>query len=781
MMEIACALALFAAAEGAMKMPILPDGLGVNIHFTDPRAGEMTMLADGGFRWVRMDFVWSATEKEKGRYDFAAYDRLLSELDKKGIRALFILDYGNDLYDGGLSPRSEEARSAFARWAAAAVARFRGRGILWEMWNEPNIPQFWKPSPNADDYARLALAVGKAIRQAAPEETYIGPATSGIDFGFLESCFRAGLLEYWDAVSVHPYRQSVPETAAAEYRALRLLISRYAPKGKAIPILSGEWGYSSVWGGFDEASQGRMLPRQWLTNLANDIPLSIWYDWHDDGRDPKEPEHHFGTVRHEYNPSGPTCYEPKPAYLAARTLASSLAGFRFDKALAVGGPQDHVLLFVRDAAAGAASEIRLAAWTSAHEPRSVVVPASPGCFRVTGHTGEELPPLQADAAGLRVELTPSPKYLVPEKPNELLAIAAAWERAPLELPVKAPARATLSLGLRNPLSRALTVTGPAGNEAKLAPGARVAFTVEADVERSEEPVPLRMELAVGRAGIVAQETMAVATNPLRAVLLPPAGGSLQARIEDPSGEGLRGRAVLVCGEGLDCPRPEVPVEMRQGESEKVVSFRLGRPAAASYRAGLRILDDAGRVALSVPAREFRPVDDFSRYPAGSAPAAYSVHPDGDAKVTSEQAISAGQPREGPPAPGVGCLRLVYRFAPGWKFVRVSPATEELRRIEGRPRALGMWIHGDGQGNWARLRIVDSTGQAIQPGGMRIAWKGWRYVTFPLDGSGAGHWGGANDGVPHYPVRWDTLFLLDNAEQSRPTQGEVFIASPTLVF
>ena len=48
------------------------DGAGVNIHFTNPRSGEMKMLAEGGFRWVRIDFAWGPTERERGRYDFAA-------------------------------------------------------------------------------------------------------------------------------------------------------------------------------------------------------------------------------------------------------------------------------------------------------------------------------------------------------------------------------------------------------------------------------------------------------------------------------------------------------------------------------------------------------------------------------------------------------------------------------------------------------------------------------------------------------------------------------------
>src|SRR5258705_5678433 len=53
----------------------IPEGFGVNIHFTDPRPGEIKMLSDAGFRWVRMDLKWDLTEKEPGRFDFSSYDR----------------------------------------------------------------------------------------------------------------------------------------------------------------------------------------------------------------------------------------------------------------------------------------------------------------------------------------------------------------------------------------------------------------------------------------------------------------------------------------------------------------------------------------------------------------------------------------------------------------------------------------------------------------------------------------------------------------------------------
>ena len=162
----------FVAAAGLPEL-VVPEGLGVNIHFTDPRAGEIEMLVEGGFRWVRMDFAWEATEREKGKYDFTAYDRLLANLEKHHLRTMLILDYANRHYDQGLSPASDEGRKAFARWAVAAARHFRGRDILWEMHNEPNI-QFWKPKPDVQQYIELALEVGRALRQAEPGEQYMG-------------------------------------------------------------------------------------------------------------------------------------------------------------------------------------------------------------------------------------------------------------------------------------------------------------------------------------------------------------------------------------------------------------------------------------------------------------------------------------------------------------------------------------------------------------------------------------------------------------------------------
>src|SRR5215470_14069536 len=148
---IASLLPLTGYGQTSLPAPTVPEGFGVNIHFTDPQPGEMARFAEAGYGVARMDLFWNQVEKEKGKYDFSAYDRLVGHLKQAGARALFILDYGSDLYQEG-SPRSPESRAAFARFAGAAAAHFRGRGALFEIWNEPNGGGFWFPKPDPDQY-----------------------------------------------------------------------------------------------------------------------------------------------------------------------------------------------------------------------------------------------------------------------------------------------------------------------------------------------------------------------------------------------------------------------------------------------------------------------------------------------------------------------------------------------------------------------------------------------------------------------------------------------------
>jgi polysaccharide biosynthesis protein PslG len=416
----ACVLAaMLPLLGGGAEIPerVLPAGVGVNIHFVTGHEQDLDTIAAAGFKLVRMDFHWEAMETRKGEYNWAGYEELLANLDKRGLRAILILDYSHHLYEETVtspdplsgkarkataSPRQPDSIAAFARWAAASAKHFHGRHVLWEIWNEPN-GDFWSPKPDAQQYTALALATAKAIREAEPRATIIGPASSGFPWEFLETFLKSGVLEYLDAVSVHPYRNphNPPETAAADYQKLRTMIERYAPAAKRgkLQILSGEWGYSTFKHGVSLETQAAFAARQQLSNLLNGVPLSIWYDWKNDGSDPNENEHNFGTVREDLT--------PKPAYTAIRTLTRELSGYRITRRIPLSSDKDYLLV-----CSGPGGPKKLVAWTIG-EPHPVHLQLGLlGRNRLTGAAsdGSHFTP-KIDSGRLVLDLAPAPQYV----------------------------------------------------------------------------------------------------------------------------------------------------------------------------------------------------------------------------------------------------------------------------------------------------------------------------------------------------------------------------------
>lgn len=321
--------------------------IGANIHFIEPNADEVNMIHKAGFKIVRMDLFWTSIENKKGIYDFSHYDKLVESMSKNNIKIIFILDYSNPLYDNGQSPYSDEGRRAFVNFAAQAVKHYKGKQIMWEIWNEPN-EGFWKPEPNVDNYFKLALETAKEIRLHDKNAFIVAPAMIGFDYSYLSYLGKNGLFKYINAVSVHPYRHEQPETVIEDYKNLRNLIEKY-PHNKNIQLFSGEWGYSAAWEGMNDMKQAQYCIRQYLTNIMSGVNISIWYDWKDDGTERNNPEHNFGVI---YNDLA-----PKPVYYAIKNVNTILDGYRYVKMIDVGSKDDYVLMFKKG------DKVVYAAWT----------------------------------------------------------------------------------------------------------------------------------------------------------------------------------------------------------------------------------------------------------------------------------------------------------------------------------------------------------------------------------------------------------------------------------
>ena len=216
------------------------------------------------------------------------------------------------------------------------------------------------------------------------------------------------------------------------------------------------------------------------------------------------------------------------------------------------------------------------------------------------------------------------------------------------------------------------------------------------------------------------------------------------KVENPSPDALDAK-VLVSDETAKPITPATGIKLAPG-GETLVRFPLTSPAPPATTTAtqpappvqhhyvVKVLDPAGTEILSEGPIRFVAVN--------LQPENLVLVAGGDANVTSEQSLAAAQPPDGPPAPGAASLQINYSFAAGWKYVCLKLKTPELQKIEGKPVALGIWVHGDGTGNIPRMRIVDSTKQTFQPDGPAMKWKDWKYIVFPLDGTHAGQWGGA---------------------------------------
>lgn len=393
---------------------IIPNGIGISTHddqYTYFRISKKyDLLNPAGIRIVHDVLPRLEICSQPTQCNFSHWDAFVSRMSKLGIRVMFILDG----YDPG--PTTEEERKAFAQFAATAAKRYAGKGIIWEIWTEPDGDWSWRPKSDPQQYILLLDETIPAMREADPNAFIVGPSVSTLttiygdnSWRFLKAVGDAGLLAKFDAIDVHLYNGGDPESQIANLRRLRRLIDSYSPDRK-IPIVSGEWGYNSgdvpedVWFGrlSSRDEQAKFLARSLLVKNAHEITLSIWYDWQDDSWGAAG-ERHFGVL----TSSG----EPKPAFYALSTLTTTLNGYQFVRRLAIGTDHDFLLLF-RNGHSGV-----LVAWTT-DASHSLTFPGVTSSIQSIDLLGEQKL-LAPDPIGLTIQLSDSPQYLL--LPEGLLA------------------------------------------------------------------------------------------------------------------------------------------------------------------------------------------------------------------------------------------------------------------------------------------------------------------------------------------------------------------------
>lgn len=311
-----------AHAQKLLNNPTIGGSFGVQVKPERTTDQDLDQIKAMGFGFVRFDFRWTWIERRHGHYDWRVFDAFIAKLRSRGLKAMMVLDGGNEIYSGTTepdpskpyfgsstmtaAPTSEEDQKAFASFSAAAVEHFGSKDIIWEIWNEPDTRGFWPPYPDSQAYARLASFACEAIREKDPDATIIGPAASKMpsilkpwEQNFIKPILDSPAAACFDALSFHSYRlHEPPESVSLDYKISASYIAKHTPHPlRPLPIVNSEWGYSTAVSTPEQ--QAAYVLRTHILNRLNGVPLSVWFEW----KNPELPyvpaddsENHFGLV-----------------------------------------------------------------------------------------------------------------------------------------------------------------------------------------------------------------------------------------------------------------------------------------------------------------------------------------------------------------------------------------------------------------------------------------------------------------------------------------------------
>lgn len=332
-------LALAVTAPAAQAAPVL-DGLNVNAHFLpswDPgvdQRRELDAAAASGARWVRMSVSWNALESTGPRaYEragtvesqvLARYDWAVREARARGLTVLMFVDAtpawanGTGAYAPDLPPVATRYAD-MAAFAGRMATRYRGQVAAWQIWNEPNLPSFWR-TPSARAYGRLVRAVAPAIRRADPAAVIVsgGLSPDGTDvYAFVRGMYAEGIAPYVDALGLHAYPEATPETCVLRFDglprqkdlcAVPRIVETARRSDPGVPAWITEIAWSTYdhpgWGNYaTEDQQAAYVPRAERVLAAQGVTRHAFWFWlRPRGQDPLLHSDGTGLLRWDYTP-----------------------------------------------------------------------------------------------------------------------------------------------------------------------------------------------------------------------------------------------------------------------------------------------------------------------------------------------------------------------------------------------------------------------------------------------------------------------------------------------
>lgn len=287
-----------------------------------------------GVQWVRFDIAWNQIQSGgSSSYNWAPFDNVVNAARQHNLKILGILDYAPTWAQqsscAGQFACPPNGTSSFTTFVTSAVNHYKPLGVsYWEIWNEPNISEFWL-TPNPSSYTALLRAAYTAIKDTDPSATVIsaGMASAATDgtnytqYDFIKGMYAAGAHGYFDALGDHPYCYSDQSGCLGAPDGSEWWEMSQTPQNlRALMVANGD-SSKKIWitefgaptNVYTEAQQAQLLQQAYTLAAGYDWagPL-FWYTYQDGGTDKSNVEDWFGVIRADGT--------QKPAYTTYRQL-----------------------------------------------------------------------------------------------------------------------------------------------------------------------------------------------------------------------------------------------------------------------------------------------------------------------------------------------------------------------------------------------------------------------------------------------------------------------------
>ena len=286
-----------------------------------------------GIYKVRDDILWQHNESEKGKPEVKPnYMHTIDGFYEEDTEINFILDYGNNFYDNGRAPYTEEGLEAYCNYCRAVAETLKGRITRYEIWNEYNLG-FGRSNCSPEEYTWMLKSAYKTLKEVDPNIIVSAGVTCGTAPEWLRRMLEAGAYDYFDKFSIHPYC-GVTDTTYADERQGQAeanvqscidVIKEYGPEK---PVWISEMGWTST--GYNCATreeQAAAITRLFATSETSDIIDGlIFYDFRNDGINNFDMECNWGLIEAQGSivPNA-----AKEAYAAVSCLNFMIAGLDY--------------------------------------------------------------------------------------------------------------------------------------------------------------------------------------------------------------------------------------------------------------------------------------------------------------------------------------------------------------------------------------------------------------------------------------------------------------------